>query len=264
MNALTWLKEYAARSQTADALEDVKKRAYLDTSKIFGTLIEQDQRSQEMAATFAGRNSLEEIQQSGLTDRARMDSRDKALAAAAALVKDQAAGTERDINNLQGLKDPAAVRAFAAARGVDPNLSEPIASNAEFVNKSAAEPVDHEEVSILTTLRGADTPQAVKAAIELVPEGLKNKPSVTTAIAVALHDAASKDLERKSVQAARQALIDKRGNVSGKPFDVGRLAAHVQQQPTVLVCLERDASRCHRSRLAEAIARLVSLPVTHL
>lgn len=43
--------------------------------------------------------------------------------------------------------------------------------------------------------------------------------------------------------------------------DVGRL---MRQKPSVLVCFERDARFCHRSRLAEAVSRASGLKVAHL
>ena len=43
--------------------------------------------------------------------------------------------------------------------------------------------------------------------------------------------------------------------------DVGRL---MRRQPSVLVCVEKDFQCCHRSRLAEAVARETGLEVVHL
>lgn len=43
--------------------------------------------------------------------------------------------------------------------------------------------------------------------------------------------------------------------------DVGRL---MRRQPSVLVCVEKDVQCCHRSRLAEAVARDTGLEVVHL
>lgn len=43
--------------------------------------------------------------------------------------------------------------------------------------------------------------------------------------------------------------------------DVGRL---MRRQPSVLVCVEKDVHCCHRSRLAEAVARATGLEVVHL
>jgi hypothetical protein len=38
----------------------------------------------------------------------------------------------------------------------------------------------------------------------------------------------------------------------------------MQNQPSALMCMEADASYCHRSRLAGAIARDLNLPVKEL
>lgn len=43
--------------------------------------------------------------------------------------------------------------------------------------------------------------------------------------------------------------------------EVGRL---MRRQPSVLVCVEKDVRCCHRSRLAEAVARETGLKVVHL
>ena len=43
--------------------------------------------------------------------------------------------------------------------------------------------------------------------------------------------------------------------------DLGRL---MRLRPSVLVCVEKDVRCCHRSRLAEAVARETGLEVVHL
>lgn len=45
---------------------------------------------------------------------------------------------------------------------------------------------------------------------------------------------------------------------------IAKLAQDVQDEPTVLVCVEHDVRCCHRSRLAEAVARKANLSVKHL
>ena len=47
------------------------------------------------------------------------------------------------------------------------------------------------------------------------------------------------------------------------PF-VRRIAAAMKQEATALVCMEAEPSRCHRSRLAEAVSRRNNLEVVHL
>jgi len=46
--------------------------------------------------------------------------------------------------------------------------------------------------------------------------------------------------------------------------DVAELARLAELVPTTLLCQERDVAYCHRSRLAEAVARVSGLPVHHL
>ena len=48
---------------------------------------------------------------------------------------------------------------------------------------------------------------------------------------------------------------------SAEVQDVGRL---MHRKPSVLVCVEKDVRCCHRSRLAEAVARETGLEVVHL
>ncbi|MCH8841697.1 MAG: DUF488 domain-containing protein [SAR324 cluster bacterium] len=46
--------------------------------------------------------------------------------------------------------------------------------------------------------------------------------------------------------------------------DLEEVGTLMLQQPSVLVCFERDASFCHRSRLAGAVANAIGLDVVHL
>lgn len=48
------------------------------------------------------------------------------------------------------------------------------------------------------------------------------------------------------------------------PGAIQRVAALIQEMPSVLVCMEADPACCHRSRLAKAIAGMSGLPVQHL
>ncbi len=45
---------------------------------------------------------------------------------------------------------------------------------------------------------------------------------------------------------------------------VNVLASLMSEKASVLMCMEADPARCHRSRLAGAVARVAGLPVTHL
>ena len=45
---------------------------------------------------------------------------------------------------------------------------------------------------------------------------------------------------------------------------VNRVAELMTGKPTALMCVEADPQRCHRSRLAKAVARVAALPVLHL
>lgn len=43
-----------------------------------------------------------------------------------------------------------------------------------------------------------------------------------------------------------------------------KVASLMQEKPSVLVCMEAEALRCHRSRLANAIANLTGMEIVHL
>lgn len=55
-----------------------------------------------------------------------------------------------------------------------------------------------------------------------------------------------------------------RNIISREDATVERVASLVQDKPTALICMEADPSQCHRSRLAQAVARKTSLPVRDL
>lgn len=46
--------------------------------------------------------------------------------------------------------------------------------------------------------------------------------------------------------------------------EIRHMATLMRERPTVLMCMEKDADRRHRSRLADAIQRLNNLKVIHL
>jgi uncharacterized protein (DUF488 family) len=52
--------------------------------------------------------------------------------------------------------------------------------------------------------------------------------------------------------------------IGQQPTTLSRVAQLMQERPSVLVCMEADACRCHRSRLAAAVSRLTGLAVAHL
>ena len=46
--------------------------------------------------------------------------------------------------------------------------------------------------------------------------------------------------------------------------EIGELTVWFKERPSVLVCMEGDAQRCHRARLARALAQQAELPIVHL
>ena len=52
--------------------------------------------------------------------------------------------------------------------------------------------------------------------------------------------------------------------LSTKADEVAKVAALMMSMPSVLVCMEKEAVDCHRSRLAARIAALTGLKAVHL
>ena len=50
----------------------------------------------------------------------------------------------------------------------------------------------------------------------------------------------------------------------GRQREISELAVAVGQRPSALVCMERDANWCHRSRLAKAVSKEAKLRTVHL
>jgi uncharacterized protein (DUF488 family) len=52
--------------------------------------------------------------------------------------------------------------------------------------------------------------------------------------------------------------------LDGQQEPVDELAELCRQQPTALLCYEADFNRCHRSYVANAVARRIDAPVAHI
>jgi uncharacterized protein (DUF488 family) len=50
----------------------------------------------------------------------------------------------------------------------------------------------------------------------------------------------------------------------GEGKAVAQVVALMKERPSVLMCMESDPSRCHRSRLASTVAGTTGLPIHHL
>lgn len=46
--------------------------------------------------------------------------------------------------------------------------------------------------------------------------------------------------------------------------EIAEVAGLMKRTPAVLVCVEKDASRCHRNRLAKAVSKSTGLEVKHI
>ena len=63
-----------------------------------------------------------------------------------------------------------------------------------------------------------------------------------------------------------QRLLDRYEDtiLPGHLAEVRQVGCLMRQAPAVLLCVERDVRRCHRSRLANAVAKVTGLEVVHL
>lgn len=77
---------------------------------------------------------------------------------------------------------------------------------------------------------------------------------------------ASDDRQDLDLPGARQKLFDKYEHTTlvNERAAIARVAAFVEDKPSVLVCMEACHTECHRSRLANAIAAKTRLPLRHL
>jgi uncharacterized protein (DUF488 family) len=67
------------------------------------------------------------------------------------------------------------------------------------------------------------------------------------------------EADRRALLSYYETEILKRG-----AEEVGAVSRLMSDKPSVLMCLESDPSRCHRSVLAEVVARISGLPLRHL
>jgi len=72
--------------------------------------------------------------------------------------------------------------------------------------------------------------------------------------------------ENLSTPASRRALLNRyeKAILPRHQEAMGQALRLIRTQPTALLCVEADANSCHRSRLAQALARNSGLPVHHL
>jgi len=54
------------------------------------------------------------------------------------------------------------------------------------------------------------------------------------------------------------------GTLKEEADAIGRVAQWMAEKPSVLVCMEAEPARCHRSHLATVVAAESGLPVNHL
>lgn len=196
-NALSWFKEYALRSQTADALAGIKEQAHADASQTLGALQERQWSVEDQTARADALLGQEEIQQAGLTERERIQERVKAAERAAAFSRQRGTDLNTDIDNLWKITDEKAVDEFVAAlRGVGREIPEGIASAKRGALQAArdAKTKDETEKAIADSLRflaGLSTESAVRSWLKSNPQ-LANDPRAQALIL----DAKAKDVDR--------------------------------------------------------------------
>jgi len=196
-NALSWFKEYALRSQTADALAGVKEQAHADASQMLGALQERQWNVEDQTAKADTLLANEEIQQAGLTERERIQERIKAAERAAAFTRQRGTDLNTDIDNLWKITDEKAVDEFVnALRGMGREIPEGIATAKRGALQAAreAKTKDETEKATADSLRfgaGLSTEAAVRSWLKSNPE-LAKDPRAQALIL----DAKAKDAER--------------------------------------------------------------------
>lgn len=192
MNALSWFKEWARRSQVHDVLEGVKAQARADVSGTFGTLIKQDEDRAATAARYGATIEAEKVQQAGLTDRAKIDEQSKALARAAKFVEDQQRQNRDEFTDASkmDLADPAAIE--AAFKTLTPEQRAVIASsNSAKQAASKATKADAEVQKYVMDIERAKTPEGLRQVQNLMgKDPLWNDPRVKAAWATQMADVA--------------------------------------------------------------------------
>jgi len=76
----------------------------------------------------------------------------------------------------------------------------------------------------------------------------------------------SEDRQGLDTSADYNKLFDiyERSTLPKQSTSVDRVGKMMVQKPSVLVCMEAEACRCHRSRLGAEVSRLTGLPLSHL
>jgi len=206
VNALSWFKEWARRSQTADVLAGVSEQARANLSGVTNTLVRQGEEREALDTKIAGQLDIENIQQAGLNDRETIQERTKTAERAAKFNEEGSKTIGAVVDDANHFVDADAFLAMAQSRGISAEVAEPIAANIRArvaAEKAKGQKDDPALNDTLQILNRTDTAQGIRDVVSQMPENLKQDPRVAMAIGSALQNAAFKEREAADVRRKR-------------------------------------------------------------
>jgi hypothetical protein len=208
MNPLSWFKEFALRSKTADVMSGIRDKAHADAQQNLTMLQGRQYDKEDLAAKLGASLEGERIQQAGLTEREQIESIRRAAERAVAFetAKRSQRNTERD--DLFKLDSPEAVEAFASG-ATELTPSDIAAAVAAAKARVAAKPSPDE--ALFTEAGKFDTEDALNV---LMKDPKFAAIAKTPRFQAIIREAQAKDAERKSLQAARNKPPVDRGDTS--------------------------------------------------
>ena len=205
MNALSWFKEWARRSQTADVMSGVREAARANLAGTTNTLVRQGEEREALDTQIAGRVQLEGIQQAGLTERETIQERIEAAKSAAAAIKDRAAQDNTNFDNASRLEGEAAVRQFGKVQGMSESQIEALVLSEKAKAAKVAPKEDPLLNDTVQLFNRADTVAGLDAAVAALPENIRSNPIVVAALRISQANAAAKERESRDVRNKRWA-----------------------------------------------------------
>lgn len=200
MNPLSWFKEFALRSQTADAMSGIRDQAHADAQANLSALQERKYQLEDFRTKIGATLEGERIQQAGLTERENIESIRRAAERASQFEKDQIGfrNTERD--DLSKLDTVEAIEAFAqGAKYLSPE--DVAAAIADAKARQARLPVVDPNKALYDQAGQFSTGAALR---ELMKDPAFAKIASTPRFQAIIRDAQAKDAERASIRSNRE------------------------------------------------------------
>lgn len=200
MNPLSWFKEFALRSQTADVMSGIRDKAHADAQAnlmgLHSRKLEEEDLQAKIDATLEG----ERIQQAGLTERENIESIRRAAERAAQFEKDKIVNRGRERDDLSKLDTVEAINAFAAgAQYLAPEDVQ--AAIADAKARAARLPVIDPDKALYDQAGQFSTGAALR---ELMKDPAFAKIAQTPRFQAMIRDAQAKDAERESIRRNRE------------------------------------------------------------